>query len=151
MMQVLSNYNDAFIKSSPTCNKIHHPFYGISRRDTIEADGQMLELWETTDQDASIDLMVGKGQKVDAVPTDHSQTEAVKEHKRFTEPRQEGNKRRILESLDSDVQKLTNLQITVEDLKRKVEITVKSKKGKGIEFENVKEQLEEADEAITKL
>ncbi|PQQ04814.1 hypothetical protein Pyn_35158 [Prunus yedoensis var. nudiflora] len=23
--------------------------YGISRRDTIEADGQMLELWETTD------------------------------------------------------------------------------------------------------
>ncbi|VVA20665.1 PREDICTED: NETWORKED [Prunus dulcis] len=48
--------------------------YGISRRDTIEADGQMLELWETTDQDASIDLMVGKGQKVDAVPTDHSQT-----------------------------------------------------------------------------
>ncbi|WP_348235071.1 hypothetical protein, partial [Salmonella enterica] len=40
-----------------------------------------LELWETTDQDASIDLMVGKGQKVDAVPTDHSQTEAVKAHK----------------------------------------------------------------------
>ncbi|CAL9031766.1 unnamed protein product [Prunus brigantina] len=30
---------------------------GISRRDTIEADGQMLQLWETTDQDASIDLM----------------------------------------------------------------------------------------------
>ncbi|CAL2234648.1 unnamed protein product [Prunus armeniaca] len=136
--------------------------------------GQMLELWETTDQDAGIDLMVGKGQKVDAVATDHSQTEAVKEHKnkyssseslvekelgvdklgiskRFTKPRQEGNKRRILERLDSDVQKLTNLQITVEDLKRKVEITEKSKKGKGIEFENVKGQLEEAEEAITKL
>ncbi|CAB4302700.1 unnamed protein product [Prunus armeniaca] len=32
--------------------------YGISRRDAIEADGQMLELWETTDQDASIDLMI---------------------------------------------------------------------------------------------
>ncbi|CAB4272555.1 unnamed protein product [Prunus armeniaca] len=45
--------------------------YGISRRDTIQADGQMLELWETTDQDASIDLMAGKGQKVAAVPTDH--------------------------------------------------------------------------------
>ncbi|BFG37255.1 hypothetical protein CerSpe_235290 [Prunus speciosa] len=55
--------------------------YGISKRDTIEANGQMLELWETTDQDASIDLMVGKGQKVDAVPTDYSQAEAVKEHK----------------------------------------------------------------------
>ncbi|CAL8130918.1 unnamed protein product [Prunus armeniaca] len=113
-------------------------------------------------------------QKVDAVPTDHCHTEAVKEHKnkyspseslvekelgmdkleiskRFTEPRQEGNKRRILERLDSDVQKLTNLQITVEDLKRKVNTIEKSKKGKGIEFENMKGQLEEADEAITKL
>ncbi|ONI15264.1 hypothetical protein PRUPE_3G033900 [Prunus persica] len=106
--------------------------YGISRRDTIEADGQMLELWETTDQDASIDLMVGKGQKVDAVPTDHKSLvekeldmDKLEISKRFTEPRQEGNKRRILERLDSDVQKLTNLQITG--------------------------QLEEADEAITKL
>ncbi|CAL2268607.1 unnamed protein product [Prunus armeniaca] len=162
--------------------------YGISRRDTIEVDGQMLEA---------------------AVPTDHSQTEAVKEHKNkyssseslvekelgvdkleiskrllfflfrkvstsvsrlymlyhVLRPKavlnrspqelefhvQEGNKRRILERLDSDVQKWTNLQITVEDLKRKVEITENSKKGKGIEFENVKWQLEEADEAITKL
>ncbi|CAL2275764.1 unnamed protein product [Prunus armeniaca] len=67
------------------------------------------------------------------------------------DPRQEGNKRRILERLDADVQKLRTLQITVEDLKRKVEITEKSKKGKGIEVENVKGQLEEADEAITKL
>ena len=50
--------------------------------------------------------------------------------KRFTEPRQEGNKRRIPERLDSDVQKLRNLQITVEHLKRNVEITEKSKKGR---------------------
>ncbi|KAL6296621.1 hypothetical protein ACE6H2_004763 [Prunus campanulata] len=85
----------------------------------------MLELWESIDQDASIDLMVGKGQKVDALPTDH------KISKRFTEPHQEGNKRRILEILDSEVQKLTNLHIFVEDLKRKVEITEKSKEGKG--------------------
>ncbi|CAL9026910.1 unnamed protein product [Prunus brigantina] len=98
----------------------------------------MLELWETTDQDASIDLMELGVDKLGI-------------SKRFTEPHQEGNKRRILERLDSDVQKLTNLQITVEDLKRKVEITEMSKKGKGIEFENVKGQLEEAEEAITKL
>jgi len=32
---------------------------------------------------------------------------------RLAEPRQEGNKRKILERLDSDAQKLTNLQITV--------------------------------------
>ncbi|XP_062022096.1 protein NETWORKED 1D [Rosa rugosa] len=148
--------------------------YGVSRRETIEPDAQMMELWETADQDGSIDLMVGKAQKATTVPTDHSQTEAIKKHKnkypsseslvekeysvdkleiskRFSEPRQEGNKRRILERLDSDVQKLTNLQITVEDLKKKVDITEKTKKGKGIEFGTVKEQLDEAEEAITRL
>ncbi|PQQ04815.1 hypothetical protein Pyn_35159 [Prunus yedoensis var. nudiflora] len=86
--------------------------------------------------------MVGKGQKVAAVPTDQSQTEAVKEQK---------NKYSSSESLVEKELGLTNLQITVEDLKRKVEITEKSKKGKGIEFENVKGQLEEADKTITKL
>ncbi|KAM5563674.1 protein NETWORKED 1D [Rosa sericea] len=148
--------------------------YGVSRRETTEPDAQMMELWETADQDGSIDLMVGKAQKATTVPTDHSQTEAIKKHKnkypsseslvekeysvdkleiskRFSEPRQEGNKRRILERLDSDVQKLTNLQITVEDLKKKVDITEKTKKGKGIEFGTVKEQLDEAEEAITRL
>ncbi|KAM1042003.1 hypothetical protein FF1_031157 [Malus domestica] len=148
--------------------------YGISRRETIEPDAQMLELWETSDQDGSIDLTVGNSQKAGAVPTDHSQMEAVKEHnkghpsseslvekelginklelsRRFTQPRQEGNKRSILERLDSDVQKLTNLQITVEDLKTKVEITEKSKKGNNMELDSVKGQLEEAKEAITKL
>ncbi|KAM0998163.1 hypothetical protein EV2_008228 [Malus domestica] len=148
--------------------------YEVSRRETTEPDAQMLELWETSDQDDSIDLMVGKSQKGAAVPTDHSQMEAVKEHKkkhpsseslvekelgidklelsrRFTQPRQEGNKRRILERLDSDVQKLTNLQITVEDLKTKVEITEQSKNGKDMELDSVKGQLEEAEEAITKL
>ncbi|KAB2605359.1 CAP-Gly domain-containing linker protein 1 [Pyrus ussuriensis x Pyrus communis] len=148
--------------------------YEVSRRETTEPDAQMLELWETADQDGSIDLMVGKSQKGAVVPTDHGQMEAVKEHKkkhpsseslvekelgidklelsrRFTQPRQEGNKRRILERLDSDVQKLTNLQITVEDLKTKVEITEQSKNGKDMELDSVKGQLEEAEEAITKL
>ena len=37
------------------------------------------------------------------------------------------------------------------DLKRKVEITEKNRKGKGIEYDNVKEQLEESEEAIMKL
>ncbi|KAB2634177.1 myosin-3-like [Pyrus ussuriensis x Pyrus communis] len=148
--------------------------YGISRRETIEPDAQMLELWETSDQDGSIDLRVGNSQKAATVPADHSQMEAGKEHnkghpsseslvekelginklelsRRFTQPRQEGNKRSILERLDSDVQKLTNLQITVEDLKTKVEITEKSKKGNNVELDSVKGQLEEAKEAITKL
>ncbi|PON94954.1 Protein Networked (NET), actin-binding (NAB) domain containing protein [Trema orientale] len=148
--------------------------YGRSKRETVETENQMLELWETTDQDGSIDLTVGKAQKAAMAPSDHRLTEASKAHKRqnpsvesliekelgvdrlelsrrFSEPRQEGNKKRVLERLDSDAQKLSNLQITVQDLKTKVETTEKSRKGKGVEFETVKGQLEEAEEAITKL
>ncbi|XP_021281460.1 protein NETWORKED 1D-like [Herrania umbratica] len=146
--------------------------YGLSRRETAEVDDQMLELWEAADHDGSIDLKVGKAQKMVYAPTDHQQIDSVKEHKgknpsteslvkelgvdkesskRFTEPNHEGSKRKILERLDSDAQKLANLQITVQDLKRKVEITETGKKGKGIEYGTVREQLEEAEEAIMKL
>ncbi|GER24858.1 kinase interacting (KIP1-like) family protein [Striga asiatica] len=59
---------------------------------------------------------------------------------------------KVLERLDSDVQKLANLQITVKDLKRKLEATEKGKRGKAVvECEALKGQLEEADSAVTKL
>ncbi|XVF32527.1 hypothetical protein REPUB_Repub17cG0090300 [Reevesia pubescens] len=145
--------------------------YGLSRRETAEVDEQMLELWETTHHDGNTELKVGKAQKKVTAPTDNKQIATMKAHKgknpstdlvkelgvdkesskRFTEPNEEGSKRNILERLDSDEQKLANLQITVQDLKRKVEITETDKKGKGIEYGTVKEQLEEAEEAIMKL
>ncbi|XWS36330.1 hypothetical protein CRYUN_Cryun20dG0075900 [Craigia yunnanensis] len=145
---------------------------GLSRRETAEFDDQMLELWETTDHDGNVDLNVSKAQEMVTAPTDYQQNGAVKAHKgknpsteslvkelgvdkesskRFTGPNQEGSKRKILERLDSDAQKLANLQITVQDLKRKVEITETGNKGKGIDYGTVKEQLEEAEEAILKL
>uniref|UniRef100_A0A5B6Z4R9 Uncharacterized protein n=1 Tax=Davidia involucrata TaxID=16924 RepID=A0A5B6Z4R9_DAVIN len=152
--------------------------YEISRREHVEADNQLLEFWETADEDGSIDLTVGKAKEV-AAPTEkdieYHQIEAVKEQKsayptsemlvekelgvdkleiskRNTEPRHEGNRKKTLERLNSDVQKLTNLQITVQDLKRKVEITEKSKRGKAVvECDTVKGQLEEAEAAILKL
>ncbi|KAK8635861.1 hypothetical protein V6N13_004574 [Hibiscus sabdariffa] len=141
--------------------------FGLSRREVEEVDDQMLELWEASGRDSNVDLNVDKSR-----PNDEQQIGTVKAHKgyhpstkslvkelgddkekskRFTEPDQEGNKRKILQRLDSDAQKLANLQITVQDLKRKVEITENGKKGKGIEYGTVKEQLEEAEEAITKL
>ncbi|KAA8550832.1 hypothetical protein F0562_002516 [Nyssa sinensis] len=153
--------------------------YGISRTEHVDADNQMLEVWETADQDGSIDLTVGKAKKEVPAPAKkdigYHRIEAVKEKKsssptsemlvekelgvdkleiskRFTGPHHEGNRRKILERLNSDVQKLTNLQITVQDLKRKVDITEKSKKGKAIvECDTVKGQLEETEAAILKL
>ncbi|KAF5741911.1 putative Kinase interacting (KIP1-like) family protein [Tripterygium wilfordii] len=147
--------------------------YGFSKREAVEADDQMLDVWETIDQEGNMDLKVGKARNVNTPAADYRRTETIKKHrskhaateslvekelgmdkemsKRLTDHVEGGSKIKILERLDSDSQKLTNLQITVQDLKRKVEITEKSKKAKGIEFDTVKEQLEEADEAIVKL
>ncbi|CAE6139806.1 unnamed protein product [Arabidopsis arenosa] len=70
----------------------------------------------------------------------------------FMDPNREVNKRKVLERLDSDLQKLENLQITVEDLKSKVETVEKEKTKVGEnEYETIKGQLEEAEEAIEKL
>ncbi|XP_039031305.1 protein NETWORKED 1D-like isoform X2 [Hibiscus syriacus] len=145
---------------------------GLSRRETAELDNQMLELWETTDRDGNIALKVGKSQKMVAASTGNQRigtakarrgknlsTESIvkelgvdkESSKRFTEPYQEGSKRKILERLESDAQKLGNLQITVQDLKRKVEITETGKTGKGIEYGTVKQQLEESEETIIQL
>ncbi|XP_021891383.1 protein NETWORKED 1D [Carica papaya] len=133
--------------------------YGISRRETVEIDNQMLEMWETTGQSSSIDLKVQKSQietskeQKRKKPSRESLVEKelgidkLEISKRFSGLHQEGSKRKILERLDSDAQKLTNLQITLQDLKRKVEM---SEKGKN-EYDSAKSQLEESEEMIRKL
>ncbi|KAJ0093253.1 hypothetical protein Patl1_25332 [Pistacia atlantica] len=67
------------------------------------------------------------------------------------EPNKVGGQRKILERLASDAQKLTNLQTTLQDLKKKMEMDKKSKKGNDPEYETVKEQLLEVEEAILQL
>ncbi|XP_027364124.1 protein NETWORKED 1D-like [Abrus precatorius] len=148
--------------------------YGISRRETVEADDQMLELWETADKDSTIGMQVDKTQKVVAGAADNHQRDATVESKnkypsseslvekelsvdkleisrRLTQPQEQGNKSKILERLDSDAQKLTNLQITIQDLMKRVENTEKNTKGKGVEYDEVKGQLESAQETMAKL
>lgn len=148
--------------------------YGISRRGAHKSDEQMLELWETADQDGIIGVTVGKAQK-DTAPIGYQQRRLSKESKKKypsvesliekelsvdkleisriqTRPLLlEGNKRKVLERLDSDAQKLMNLEITVQDLINKMDIIEKSTTGKGVEYDDVKGQLEAAQEAITKL
>ncbi|CAO2826502.1 unnamed protein product [Amaranthus hypochondriacus] len=71
--------------------------------------------------------------------------------KRFQNPELEDNKRKTLERLASDVQKLTNLQITVQDLKEKLKTESFSNKGKGIECDGVEDQILESENTILKL
>ncbi|XP_057438637.1 protein NETWORKED 1D [Lotus japonicus] len=141
--------------------------YGISRRRLLKSDDQMLELWETADKDDNIDLTVGKAchqrratkeaknknSSVGSLIEMELSVDKLEISRRLTQPpsHEEGNKRKILERLDSDAQKLTNLEITVQDLMTKMDIIEKSTKGKGIEYDTVQGQLEAAQEAITKL
>lgn len=148
--------------------------YGISKRRYDGSDIQVFETWENTDQESSINLAVGKGKKSVNAPNKKEHSEAIKQDrefitsnslvekelrvdnfeisKRFMQPPQDGNKRKVLERLNSDVQKLTNLQITVQDLKRKVESVEKTRKGKGsTETATIKGKLEEAESSIQKL
>ncbi|KAL9243049.1 hypothetical protein vseg_016986 [Gypsophila vaccaria] len=150
--------------------------FGRNRKD-LESNDHVLELWETVDRSGSIDLTVGKPYRTAtlAVPNKYADLEAVKENKsgrpsseslvdrelgvdeqmgsrKFRNHQTEDTKRKTLERLASDVQKLTNLQITVRDLKEKMEMSEStSGKGKAVECDGVKEQLEESEQTILKL
>ncbi|KAL2935827.1 Protein NETWORKED 1D [Bienertia sinuspersici] len=150
--------------------------YGKNRK-VVGSDDQILELWETADQAGSIDLTVGKPSRAaPTAPDKYSNLESVKESrsgrpsiesmvekelrvddqqltlKKPLNPEQEDNKRKTLERLASDVQKLTNLQITVQDLKEKLEANGNnSSKGKGVECDGVRDQLLESENTILKL
>lgn len=60
----------------------------------------------------------------------------------------EDDKRRILERLSSDGQKLAILKMALQDLKKKTETKKKSKQGNDIEYETVKRHIEEVEEAV---
>ncbi|KAI3526711.1 hypothetical protein L1887_05973 [Cichorium endivia] len=123
--------------------------YGVSKRGLIEG-----EAWETPDKN-NVFRHHPTASEVSLETLESESNMAMDKpevSKRFREPRDDGNKRKVLERLNSDVQKLTNLQITIEDLKRKVEITGNSRRGKSmIECETLKGQLMEAESAIQKL
>uniref|UniRef100_A0A7N1A1L9 NAB domain-containing protein n=1 Tax=Kalanchoe fedtschenkoi TaxID=63787 RepID=A0A7N1A1L9_KALFE len=132
--------------------------YGGSRKDSVKFDDRMLELWETDSDGGSIGLTVSEGQKakhiseIEAADEDLDFVDKLEVSKRFVGSNHEENKRKLLEKLRSDGLKLSNLQITVRDLKAKAEISEKmKKKDRDIEYSTVKEQLEEAEEAIGKL
>ncbi|KAL4584765.1 hypothetical protein LXL04_009375 [Taraxacum kok-saghyz] len=67
-------------------------------------------------------------------------------------PNRDSRKCKLLERLASDAQKLANLETVVKDLSKKLESGKNGKKKKtGVDFETMKEQLEEAEETILRL
>nr|GMD66845.1 protein NETWORKED 1D-like [Ipomoea batatas] len=152
--------------------------YDRAKREHYEADNQILELWETTNPDGDIRLNDGQTkQKVPLTTQKYGEFHHVKSMKKPKSERpgsdalsekelgvdklqiskrssdiREGNKKKVLERLNSDVLKLTNLHITVKDLKSKLESTEKSRRGKAVlEYESLMGQLNETEADILKL
>ncbi|KAG6402996.1 hypothetical protein SASPL_135211 [Salvia splendens] len=171
--------DSALLTKDIVLDQVSDGSYRYSKNEAADVDDQIVELWETAEPDGTVGLAIGKSNKTippsttatsdfhrskstrgqkggfgassDALDVDLS-VDKLEISKRSTDSIQEGNKRKVLERLDSDVQKLANLQITVQDLKRKLEVTEKGKRGKAvIECESLKRQLDEADMSVMKL
>lgn len=145
---------------------------------TERADDQMLELWETAEnnglnrtvkvsQKPAISviergLVTGQSENIKR-KTERPQSSSCDVEKELgvdklelspsikEQPHQETNNRKILDRLASDASKLTNLHITVQNLKRKLEGSKKSRKTKDVDLDTVKEQLQEVQETVIQL
>lgn len=151
--------------------------YRRSKMESSEPDNQMLKLWESAEQDRKPDPVARVAQKQAAAQLEtvyaHRQfQDANEKNKNPTlelqverevgidklevstsinkEPNQEGKRRKIVERLASDAQKLTSLQTTVSELKKKLEMK-RRKKANDAELERVKRQLQEVEEAVSQL
>ncbi|KAK2980635.1 hypothetical protein RJ640_011443 [Escallonia rubra] len=135
--------------------------HAISRRGSARARDETLGLWEAAEEDRNIGQTVKKlpkqayePQEVDIV---YHQVEMELGFDKLKVPANINvhthgvNKGKILERLASDAQKLASLQETVQDLSRKLERNKKSKMAKNVDFETLKEQLQEAQETYVQL
>lgn len=68
-----------------------------------------------------------------------------------SQPNHETNDRRILERLTSDADKLVGIQVSVDNMRRRLETTKRSRKSKNVDFDTVKEQLQEVEESVGQL
>ncbi|KAF5184063.1 Kip1-like [Thalictrum thalictroides] len=165
--------DDILVKDIPLDQVSHSSSldHTMSKREDFKKHSQMLELWEAVEQGSDLDLTFNDDQKLAAVPTGEKssfhQIEEVEEKSEYHSEiqaedlgsvskrfmlHQDGGKRKILERLASDAQKLTNLQVTIQDLKRKIEQLEKYKKSTDTtELNTLKGQLEEVEGNLLQL
>ncbi|XP_047338242.1 protein NETWORKED 1C-like [Impatiens glandulifera] len=119
--------------------------YGISYKDNDlpeSRNGDEIKAFKKENQDTSSKFFLENDLDVDIQDIS----------RRFSGYRGEMSKKKVLERLNSDAQKLVNLQIMVQDLKKKMEITEKRGKITNIvEWDILKEQLEESVGSIKQL
>ncbi|XVE81658.1 hypothetical protein DITRI_Ditri15bG0082700 [Diplodiscus trichospermus] len=167
--------NGILLKDIPLDQVSDCSLYGRSKRNDGSADDQMLELWESAEHECGGDSTINDMQKGAIVPgeiiachqfngvgqknNDLSLGTLVEKElsidkleisTSIREPKKGAKSRKVLERLASDAHKLTSLQTTVKELKKRMEIK-KRKKAYDLEYGQVKEQLQEVEDAIMEL
>lgn len=147
----------------------------VRRRGTCGADDWMLALWETveegnygrtigeslkqiyklTERDILYDHFENLKRDSESCPDNEVEKELgvdkLELSTQYTEPSHEMSRRKILERLASDGQKLKSLQTTVHNLRRKLEMNRNTRKTKNVDIETVQEKLAEAEETAEQL
>lgn len=160
------------MKDIPLDQASGRSFHGVSQRDSAVSEEQMLELWEAAEEDCCHDhqligdlqeqgtdpiedeIVYARSGDVDQVsldPTPESQYEKELGVDTFGISRKEGTKKNVLERLGSDAQKLKNIQISVQELKRKTEPYKRRKKTEDAEYEGFRGKLKEMQNSVVQL
>ncbi|OMO54659.1 Prefoldin [Corchorus capsularis] len=167
--EIIELRNGILLKDIPLDQVSDCSLYGRSKRVNGTSNDQMLELWESAEHERDVDLTMYDMQKRATVPGDimaSNQFNGVErlgtQHEKelsidkleistsIRELKKGARSRKVLERLASDAHKLTSLQTTVKELKKRMEVK-KRKKAFDLEYGQVKEQLQEVEDAITEL
>ncbi|KAE8698286.1 40S ribosomal protein S3a-like [Hibiscus syriacus] len=145
-----------------------------SKRETGTADELMIERWESSEHECGVDSELNDMQERVIMPgeivdsrqfsdvdqkTDGSLGTLVEEEPSIDkleistslrQPKRGAKSKKVLDRLASDAHKVMSLRTTVKQLKKRMEIK-KRKKAFDLEYAQVKEQLQEVEDAITEL
>lgn len=175
MPEILEVKNVILMKGLPLNQVSGGSLYGRSRRGSSLPAEQIRLCWETNDDNHRVDqnLIELQNQVYEPTKNVYNDFEYVEQQSEnpsseldmekelgvdklqvsttMSMPSRGGNKKKILERLASDGQKLANIQTNVQDLRRKLETNKKSRDTKNVDLETVKEQLLEAEETTIQL
>ncbi|KNA24784.1 hypothetical protein SOVF_012500 [Spinacia oleracea] len=159
------------MKDIPLDQASGRSFQSVSRKGSAGSDhDQMLELWEAAEQDSSHDQVISEvhEQGTDTIedeivdqtslnPTPESQFEKelgvdrLELSTRGTQSSKKGTKKKVLERLSSDAQKLISLQVSVQEMKGKTEPKKRRKKGEDVEYDTFRGQLQDVENSVVHL
>ena len=165
------------MKDIPLDRSSSRSFRRISQRGNAESDEQMLELWEAAEQESGHDQSTIELQNqgtdpiedeivyahsgaldqpsLDPTPESHLEKELGVDRLELSRKgclsSQKGTKKTVLERLTSDAQKLLNLQISVQDLRRKIEPTKRRRKAEDVEYDTFRGQLQAVENSMVQL